>query len=253
MFGKEKAPYLWKYLQWSVKNTFAINPTPQLVKPLVENWANKDSFTERAIVPFGMEFLAPTMQYRETTPESIKSFTKFVEALDGDLDPDFLEWVKSPVRVEHMIRGYFATLGTMTAFTADMLGRTTRVYQSKQFVPEDYSAGLMKDDSTANSRYVSQFYELAAEIDRFSYTINAMQRNGDTEGAKDYLEENINLAKAKPAVARIKRTMTQLRHLRTATNNSDKLTAEQKYEKNKAYTKKRNELARELITKYNML
>ena len=83
VFGKEKAPYLWKYLQWSVKNTFAINPTPQLVKPLVENWANKDSFTERAIVPFGMEFLAPTMQYRETTPESIKSFTKFVEALDG--------------------------------------------------------------------------------------------------------------------------------------------------------------------------
>jgi hypothetical protein len=38
-----------------VMDTFAFNPTPQMIKPMIDLYANKDSFTGRDIETMGMD------------------------------------------------------------------------------------------------------------------------------------------------------------------------------------------------------
>jgi hypothetical protein len=55
-------------------DTFAINPIPQMIKPLVDLYANKDSFTGAPIETAGMERLSKDQAYcREDQPAGYRT------------------------------------------------------------------------------------------------------------------------------------------------------------------------------------
>lgn len=67
------------------------------MRPLYEAWANKSLFTDRAIVPESMRDLPAEYQYTTLTSET----AKMIGAWTG----------QSPMIIDHLIRGYFATAG----------------------------------------------------------------------------------------------------------------------------------------------
>lgn len=67
------------------------------MRPLYEAWANKSLFSDRNIVPDSMRNLPPEFQYSTLTSET----AKMIGAWSG----------QSPMIIDHLIRGYFATAG----------------------------------------------------------------------------------------------------------------------------------------------
>lgn len=246
VFGKEDAKYLYDFVAFTTKNTLSMDLKPQIIKPFAEDWANRDGFTDRQIIPFGMEYLTPTLQFTEHTPETIKAFCKMVESIDGDMAPDI---IKSPARFEHLVRGYFSSLGSMTVFTADLMGRTFGVYPSKPIGVADFSATLIKDDSIATTRKVEQFYDLAAEVETYTYTLSALKKAGDKEAVRDYMEEHLRERQLKGPLSKARSALSQIRAQRMVLMNNTSLSSEEKYKRLQVLVEKRNKIAGNVITK----
>ena len=85
-----------------------MNPTPQLFKPAIEQWANKDFFRGRPIVGQGLDRLLPEAQAMASTGE----FARIVGKTTG----------LSPVRLESAVRGYLGTAGLYVLDVADVAG-----------------------------------------------------------------------------------------------------------------------------------
>lgn len=91
----------------AMKNLFAngpdgLNPVEMAmsvagIKPLIEATTNYNLFQDRAVVPESMKFLPKEQQYDIHTSETAKMVGKFTG--------------QSPMIVDHLMRGYFATAG----------------------------------------------------------------------------------------------------------------------------------------------
>lgn len=79
----------------------------QLLNPLVEAARNHNSFFKGPIVPYYLQKVDPRYQYKETTSPTAKAVAEAMP-YDWPMLPDFIE---SPMMVEHLMRGYFGTLG----------------------------------------------------------------------------------------------------------------------------------------------
>jgi hypothetical protein len=214
-----------------------------LVKPLVDQWANKDSFTGQDIVPFGMEHLAPTEQYKSTTSDAIKAFCNMVEAIDGDMAPDI---IKSPARFETLLRGYFSSLGMGIVSGVDVAARITGLAPSKPISTNDIPilGALTRDDDIASSRYVQKFYDMAAEMDEVVYTANSYLRGEETGKYKDYILENIDKLKGKTVVNKVRKGLSEIRTKRMIVERSRTMTDDQKMKALETLTEQRNTLAK---------
>jgi hypothetical protein len=105
-----------------VFNTFAMDPTPQAIKPFLDVYANKDSFSGRAIEGMADERLRPQDRYNERTSE--------VARLLGSWGlPDPVRLAKgeysglSPKQVDFLLRGYFGWLATVSTTATDTIAR----------------------------------------------------------------------------------------------------------------------------------
>lgn len=79
----------------------------QLINPMVEAARNHNSFFKGSIVPYYLQKVDPRYQYTETTSPTARAIAE-VMPYDWPMLPDFIE---SPMMVEHLMRGYFGTLG----------------------------------------------------------------------------------------------------------------------------------------------
>ena len=98
----------------NASNQLSMNPIPQAVKPILDVYSNKDSFTGRPIESMSMERLAPEYRYNQDTSYVARGISSAGNAVTGD---NFV----SPVQADHLIRGYFGWLGSFTVGSLDIL------------------------------------------------------------------------------------------------------------------------------------
>src|SRR5690606_14583939 len=101
-----------------VSQTFAMSPIPQIAKPLVDVYANRDSFTGRPIESMGMERLRPEDRFTERTSMTARFLGQLglpdpAQLLMGRYEP------LSPVQMDSLVRGYFGWLGVTTTSALD--------------------------------------------------------------------------------------------------------------------------------------
>lgn len=186
-------------------DNLSLNPVPQLVKPVLDIYANKDSFTGRPIETMGMERLRPDYRMKSSTSMAARGLSTAGNAATGD---NFL----SPVQVDHLVKGYFGWLGSFVVGTADKIARPA----TKQ-IPgpaPDYwkvaTGGMVADKESASSRYVTQMYEQAKEIEQAYGTWRMLLKSGKTEEAREFKEENIDYLRKYPLSQRVKRQESKL-------------------------------------------
>lgn len=177
-------------------DNLSMNPTPQAIKPIVDLYANKDSFTGRPIETLAMEKVAPTERYTSNTSMVARGASK---ALMG---------AASPVQIDHLTRAYFGWLGSFVVGGADMAARAMSDEPTKPAL--DYfkfaTQGIIQEANSPSSRYVTNVYDQAKELEQAYGTWRRMLKEGRTEDAKEYAEDNKDKLSRYKSVEAVKRT-----------------------------------------------
>ena len=182
-------PRLTQNVYTIFRDNLSFTLIPQAAKPLLDIYANKDSFTGRPIETMGMERLQS--QYRFTSSTSMTA--RGLATAQAAITPDALKGtVLSPVQYDSLIRGYFSWLGSMSVLAADVVVRSATGQPTRPSM--DYvkmaTGGMVSDVNSGQSRYVSQMYDQASVIEQAYGTWNMLRKTNQPEAAKEFYNEN---------------------------------------------------------------
>jgi GrpB-like predicted nucleotidyltransferase (UPF0157 family) len=187
-------------------STFAFNPIPQTVKPVLEAYVDYNMFTMRPILGQGMKDIEPEFQVGPST-------SNFAKMLAQNLG-------LSPIKVDHIIKGYTGTIGMYAIDTIDIMldqfgdsPKPTKRFEQlpviKRFASDPEARG-----------FVTQYYELKDAVDTTVRTMNLLEKTGQYEEYAEYLVKNQGTLAFKDYVRDTEKTMTDLREMRTAIGSS---------------------------------
>jgi hypothetical protein len=204
--GRDSFKLLGQRLFAMFADTFAFNPTPQLVKPIIEQYANRSMFTDSPIVGMAELNLQPEAQYTPWTSETMRALAQAM--------PDFAPaWLRSPRRLEAALRAYTGALGMYALSTSDAAVSTALGYPeepSRKIYDLPVVGRFWKDPDPRHTRYADQMYEMLDEANAVSATVNRLTRERRFEEAAELRTEN----KGKLAVrVRLNRLGTNVRNL----------------------------------------
>lgn len=232
----------------TVFNQLNMNPTPQLVKPLMDIYANKDAFTGRPIETAGME----TLRKQDRATDRTSEIAKAIGSL-GLPDPTQLamgQWnTLSPVQIDALVRGYFGWLGTSTTTALDwgirpMMDRGQRPDMKLRDV---FLAGNFVESLPDNSsRYVTQLYEQAKEIEEAYGSYHNALKLGERERAAQILADEREKIQKYKAVEMLKRREGNLNTQAKRIEASKDIPGDEKRRRLDSIEQHRNELAQSL-------
>ena len=187
-----------KRLGKMVTDTFAMNPVPQMFKPIIDLYANTDSFTGRAIETMGMEKMRTEDRFTARTSEAAKIIGK--------------AGILSPVQIDHLIRGYFGWLGTAATTSVDQIVRagSDNPRPSMQLRDVFLVGNFVESLPTNSSRYVTQMYEQSKEVEEAYNSWRHYLKVGDLEKAKSVFESNKGKIMQYQQVQAVKRVESSL-------------------------------------------
>ena len=206
LFGNDTGKDLQESIVRSLVNTFAFNPVPQTAKPLLEAYVDFNMFTLRPILSQGMKDIEPKYQVGPST-------SKVAIGLAQSLG-------LSPVKVDHIIKGYTGTLGMYAIDTIDAVldqfGDSPK--PSKRFEQLPIIKRFAADPEARG--YVTQFYELKNSVDTVVRTMNLLEKTGQTEEYIKYVLKNQGPLAIKDDINNTEKKMTELREMKIAVRSS---------------------------------
>jgi hypothetical protein len=171
-------------------DTFSLNPMPQMIKPLIDLYANKDSFTSAPIESAGMERLSKQERLTNKTSGVAIALGGVSEGAAKILtfNPDAQGF--SPVQMDYAIKAYLGWLGATAVSTADLATEPfkegTRV---RPPVIDTLAMGFIKTEPQTQSKYMTQFYENNARLQSALADMRHYAEQGDMEKVTKILEE----------------------------------------------------------------
>ncbi len=227
-------------MRYMVGQTFSMNPTPQLFKPMIDIYANNDSFTNRQIETRGMENLSKS----ERTAVNTSLVARAIGSV-GDVTGI------SPVQTDFLIRAYFGWLGTHVAMTVDLMAQpfddnekpSRRI--GDMFVVGDFVKDLPQDQS----RYVEQFYKQAKQVSELMADIKHAREVGEIEKAKELMEENKDKIGLHRLYSYAERQMGLINKQIKLTQSKTTMSGDEKRERLDQLTAMKNQLAKTINEK----
>jgi len=175
----------------------------QLIKPIAEVRANRNSFTDTEIVPYYQQQKEPALQARATTNEFARIMGEFLNI--------------SPSKIEHIMRGYTGTLGGYVLALVDTI---TRGATGSPLLPSNFELNKLPVinrlllDLDKSGGYQQQFYELRGEVDRAVATINSLQKQQRFDELSAYRSNMQGVLNVKGQVRAIERYLDNWRKRR---------------------------------------
>jgi len=195
-----------------VSDQLSMNPTPQLLKPLLDLYANKDSFTDKPIETMGMERLRKEDRYSDRTSELARLLGQL-----GLPDPTQLamgRWeALSPVQLDHLVHAYFGWLGTSitTALDFGIRPLVTDGEKPAMKLKDVFLVGSFVESLPASgSRYVTQLYEQAKEVEQAYGSFREALKRGDYDRAREIQEDEGDKLRQYTRIERVKRTESEI-------------------------------------------
>lgn len=221
-----------KRMKEMVFDTFAMNPVPQAFKPMLELYANRDSFTGRQIETLGMERLSKS----ERASPNTSHFARFIGAA-GDYTG------VSPVQVDHMVRAYFGWLGVQATTAVDVIASPLSDEVKPASKWTDFSGGFVKELPANQSRYLEQFYDQAKITAEAMADLKHARESGDYEKAQEILDDKGALIAQYRMYQQAQQRISDINKRIRMTRSSANLDAEQKRETIDMLTQARNRIA----------
>lgn len=181
-------------------DTFSLNPTPQMVKPLIDLYANKDSFTGAPIESAGMQNLSKQERVNNNTSGLAIALGGITSGAAKILTFNPQAEGLSPVQMDYAIKAYFGWLGATAASTADLavepFSEGTKV---RKPVIDTVAMGFIKTEPETQSKYMTAFYQNNANLQSALADMRHYAELGDAAKVQEIMEErgqDIGLAKA---------------------------------------------------------
>ena len=207
-----------------------VNLTPQLIKPAIEVATNYSFFTNNPIVGINMAGKETHLQFNNSTSELAKLF--------GYIGI-------SPMKVDHLLRGYLGTAGGVMLDVTDAVADPNRMSKPINKLP--LIKTFMYDDTGRG--YKTEFYAFREEVDKVVNSVNTFKREGRAEELQEYLtEDKLKLYAMQGVVNRMEEQLGRLRQYRNIIANDPDLTPAEKREKTDEILK----AEKDLLVAYNV-
>lgn len=176
MYSKEDDAGKQLIRQWAFMwgETFAMNPVPQTVKPIIEMMNNYNFFTDRQIVsPFDKRLAED--QFGPRTSETMRELAKVMPNIkigQGN--------ISSPKHLQNLYRGYTGTLGQYLLAVTDSLIRHSMDYPlppSKTPAQNPlYGRFFLGSNPPPRTRYEEEFYRMIDKITAIQQSVSFYER-----------------------------------------------------------------------------
>jgi hypothetical protein len=200
------------------------NAMPQAVKPALEVMVNYSFFTGNPIVGQAMKNVDPSLQFTSGTSEIAKLF-----GMVGI----------SPMKVDHIIRGYTGMVGAIALDVTDAVADPNRASKPINKIPQ--ISTFMYDPSGRG--YKSEFYRFRESVDKVVDTVNLFKREGRVQELHDYLDEDkLKLYAMRGVTSKVEQQLSVLRKYRNIISADPELSGSEKQEKIKEIQAQEKEL-----------
>lgn len=244
MFNKDMTAHRYgQRLSAMLFQTFAFDPTPQVVKPLLDVYANQDSFTGRPIESEA----ATAMRPEDRATESTTMVARLLGAM-GLPDPAQLAKGRyaplSPVQIDYLTRAYFGWMGsTVVAFVDAGMRPLSGRGERPDYTLKDLTLGFVETQPGQGSRYVTAFYEQVQTIEEAWASYSDAVKRGDSEAARSILAEEGAAIGARKSAERTKRAIADINARMRLIEGSPTMTGEAKRAALDALRQQRSALA----------
>lgn len=234
---KDTGAQFGKAVARAIGDTFALNPTPQLVKPMVEAAFNYDSFRGGPID--GPQDLAVRAEarYNEQTSLLMREL--------GDLSGF------SPKQLEHLLIGYTGTMGSYVMAAADGLIRAARPGESASWRADEIplvKAVYRGTGPAKSTQHMQEFYRMLSEVNQLKRTVDQYRSEGLTDKANELLEEQGGILKSRRGLSRTQQQVRVVRNKIELLQRDKTLAAAEKRLRIDALLLRRNDLVFQAVS-----
>ena len=240
MGGKDTAAKFGQVVARNIMETFAVNPIPQVVRPLAESYFNYDMFRGTPIENMSDLNVNPEARYDERTSLLMREL--------GELSG------MSPKKLEHVILGYTGTMGGYVMAMADGLTRMMGDYGDAPAITAS-QIPLLKSvyqgsGPAKSSQAMTDFYQLLDEANQVYATIRQYQKEGRMEDAQELLQDNRSKLAGRKALSNAQKQFRAIRNEIELIQRDRNLNSDQKREHIDRLLSKRNNFAAKLIKRF---
>ena len=208
----------------------------QATKPLMEIWANKSFFTGGPIVPRRLDRLSPENQYATWTSGYSKAMSRMFKRAGLRV---------SPMKIEHLVRGYTAGLGRDIGRIVDPVFREEGVERPTRELADVPIVGSLVTRNVGSSQSMEDFYERLSKLDQKYNDIQFARKNPDRpDPEKMTSKERREYDLMRTASRRMSDMSTKIRRIE-----SSKQTGKQKRKSIEAWSRKRRKIAFDVMKK----
>ncbi|MEH8123985.1 LPD38 domain-containing protein [Aeromonas veronii] len=238
MGDKDTGAQFGKAVARAIGDTFALNPTPQIVKPLVEAAFNYDTFSGGPID--GPQDLAVMAEARYDEQTSL--LMRELGELSGF----------SPKQLEHLVIGYTGTIGGYVMATADGLIRASRPGESASWRADEIplvKAVYRGTGPAKSTQHMEEFYRMLSEVNQLKRTVDQYRSEGLTDKANELLDEQGGILKARRSLSRTQQQVRVVRNKIELIQRDRTMNAEEKRKRIDELLSRRNDLVYQAVNK----
>ncbi|WP_257621299.1 LPD38 domain-containing protein [Aeromonas hydrophila] len=238
MGDKDTGAQFGKAVARAIGDTFALNPTPQIVKPLVEAAFNYDTFRGGPIDSPQDLAVKAEARYNEQTSLLMREL--------GELSGF------SPKQLEHLVIGYTGTMGSYVMATADGLIRAARPGESASWRADEIplvKAVYRGTGPAKSTQHMEEFYRMLNEVNQLKRTVDQYRSEGLTDKANELLDEQGGILKARRSLSRTQQQVRVVRNKIELIQRDRTMNAEEKRRRIDELLARRNDLVYQAVNK----
>ena len=197
----------------NITQTLKIDPLNfQIIAPLREAVENRNKFTGRPIESYYMEKLEPGARSMDYTNELIRVIGESLNI--------------SPMKLEHIAKGYTGTIGGYILALTDNVTRTITGTPKAPFRPSSVPFGRFVQDDLRRRGLQNQYYDLQQEVDKVVGTINSLKKKDRWDKVKAYRYAKKDIISIKAEMNGIRKYMKNYRNRRDKISRDETLSNE---------------------------
>ncbi|MFQ2371101.1 LPD38 domain-containing protein [Aeromonas caviae] len=238
MGGKDTGAQFGKAVARAVGETFALNPTPQIVKPLVESYFNYDAFRGGPIENAQDLAVQAEARYNEQTSLMMREL--------GDT------LGMSPKKLEHLLIGYTGTMGSYVMAAADGLIRASRPGESASWRADEIplvKAVYRGTGPAKSTQHMEEFYRMLNEVNQLKRTVDQYRSEGLTDKANELLKEQGGILKSRRSLSQTQQQVRVVRNKIELIQRDRTMSADEKRRRIDGLLSRRNDLVYQAVNK----
>jgi len=185
-------------LSKSIVQAFTPSYIPTAIQPMIEQFANRSTFTDRTLIPADMEKHLPEYQYTPYTTQLSRKLGQMISAFPGIRDAAVTPGVvvgpgaralTSPILIENYIRSWTGGMGMYMVQAADLALRKAGqlpdpVTPTPTLADIPFVKAFAVRYPSAGTQSIQDFYDDHEKQKRFFDTWMARAKEGDTDAMR---------------------------------------------------------------------